>query len=149
MLNSDAAETYYAMGVRDLTLSPELSFKGIKNIRTHCNTGIIVYGYMPLMHFRCCPLQGEKGCGECNGKGVLTDRMGEKFTVLCENRQYSVLYNTVPLYVGDKDIPGLSFVTLSFTTENAYQARCIIETFKSKKALTGKKTAGLYERELL
>ncbi len=149
ILNSDAAENYYMLGVKDVTLSQEISFRCVKNIRTHADTGIVIYGYMPLMHFRCCPLQTEKGCGLCEGKGEITDRMNEKFTVLCENRQYSVLHNSVPLYVGDKALPDVSFVTMNFTTETKGEAEKIISCFKNKKALSGRKTAGLYERELL
>ncbi len=149
VMNSDACEAYYSLGIRDMTLSPELSSKGIRNIKTHMRKGIAVYGFMPLMHFRCCPLQGEKGCGDCKGKGVITDRMGEKFTVLCENRQYSVLYNTVPLYLGDKALAETDFVLMMFSTENKSETAKIINTYKNKKALAGRKTAGLFEREVL
>lgn len=149
IINSDAAEYYYNLGVEDITLSPEISFKNLKGISSHCKTGIIAYGYLPLMHFRCCPLQGEHGCGDCKGRGKLIDRMGEEFSVLCENKQYSVLYNTVPLYVGDKNIPHVSFITLGFTFEDAKTVSVIIDAVKNKKALQGRKTAGLYEREII
>lgn len=149
VINSEAVNMYRDFGVEDIALSPEISLKELKNIKSHSKTGIMVYGYMPLMHFRCCPLQGEKGCGECTGKGILTDRMNEDFTVLCENKQYSVLYNTVPLYVGDKSIPPVSFILLKFTTETASQTERIIHGTINKKALAGKKTAGLYEREII
>lgn len=147
--NSVSADEYFNLGAGSVTLSPELSGAAIKNLKTRARTGICIYGYMPLMHFRCCPLQGEKGCGECKGKGEITDRMGEKFTVLCENRQFSVLYNTVPLYLGDKKLPRTDFVLMSFTTENKYNVRKAVEAYKYKKALDGRKTAGLFERELL
>ena len=104
---------------------------------------------MPLMHFRCCPLQKEGGCGECKGSGVITDRKGEGFTVLCEERQFSVLYNTVPLYLGDKRLPRTDFVLMSFSTESKYAVKKVIDAYKSKKAPDGRKTAGLFERELL
>ncbi len=149
ILNSEASELLYTLGVRDITLSPEMSFREMKSVRTRAKTGFIAYGYMPLMHFRCCPLKGENGCGECKGRGEITDRMGEKFTVLCKMKSYSVLYNTVPLYVGDKTLPEADFVTLAFTTEAPFEVRKITEAFINKKALAGKKTAGLYERELL
>lgn len=149
VLNSDAAENYYNLGVKDLTLSQEISFKCAKNIRTNAATGLVIYGFLPLMHFRCCPIQTEKGCGSCEGKGEITDRMNEKFTVLCENKQYSVLHNSVPLYVGDKALPEVCFVTMNFTTETKKETEKIIEVYKNKKALPGRKTAGLYERELI
>ena len=149
IINSDAAEYLYTIGVRDITLSPEMSFREMKTVRTRAKTGFTAYGFVPLMHFRCCPLKGENGCGECKGRGEITDRIGEKFTVLCKEKQYSVLYNTVPLYVGDKTLPESDFVTLAFTTESPDEVRKITEAFINKKALAGKKTAGLYERELL
>lgn len=147
--NSDSADRYFSLGAGSVTLSPELSGTAVKTLKTKARTGICIYGYMPLMHFRCCPLQSEKGCGECKGRGEITDRMGEKFTVLCENRQYSVLYNTVPLYLGDKRLPRTDFVLMTFTTENKYNVRKVIDSYKNKKALDGRKTAGLFERELL
>ena len=147
--NSVSADAYFGLGVSSLTLSPELSASALKALKTKARTGICIYGYMPLMHFRCCPLQKERGCGECKGKGEITDRMGESFTILCEERQYSVLYNTVPLYLGDKRLPRTDFVLMSFTTENRYNVRKAIDAYKSKKALDGRKTAGLFERELL
>lgn len=149
ILNSDAAEYYYNLGVKNITLSQEISFKATRSIKTHSDIGLVIYGHLPLMHFRCCPLQGENGCGNCEGRGELIDRMNEKFTVLCENRQYSVLYNSVPLYVGDKDIPDVSFVTMNFTEETPQEVMKIISSYKNKKALAGRKTAGLYEREIL
>ncbi len=147
--NSDSADRYFSLGAGSVTLSSELSGTAVKTLKTKARTGICIYGYMPLMHFRCCPLQSEKGCGECKGRGEITDRMGEKFTVLCENRQYSVLYNTVPLYLGDKRLPRTDFVLMTFTTENKYNVRKVIDSYKNKKALDGRKTAGLFERELL
>lgn len=149
VLNSDAVAMYNSLGVTDVTLSSEISFDEMKNITSRGKIGMTAYGFMPLMHFRCCPLQGEKGCGECKGYGVLTDRMDKKFTVICENRRYSVLYNTVPLYVGDRNMPGVSYIILDFTRESADDVRKIIYHFKNKKALPCQKTAGLYERELL
>lgn len=149
ILNSDAAEKYYSLGVKELTLSQEISFKSAKAIKTHAATGLVIYGYMPLMHFRCCPMQGEKGCNACEGRGEISDRMNEKFTVLCENKAFSVLHNSVPLYVGDKVLPDVSFVTMNFTVETKKEAEKIISCYKNKKALSGRKTAGLYERELI
>lgn len=149
ILNSRACEEYYILGVEDMTLSTELSFREMRGLACHGRRGIMLYGKMPLMHFRACPLQGEKGCAGCEGKGEITDRIGEKFPVYCENKKYSVLYNTVPLYVGDKAVPSVSFVTLSFTDESEKDIVSIINAVKNKKALSGKKTAGLYERELL
>ena len=149
VLNSGAAAFYRGLGVADLTLSTELSFSGMKAIRSAGKIGFIAYGHMPLMHFRCCPMQGEKGCGRCPGERTLADRRGETFPVLCEERRFSVLYNPVPLYVGDKPLPSVDFVTLYFTTETREECARIIRLFHEKKPLPGRRTAGLYDKTLL
>lgn len=149
VLNSDAAEMYYALGVEDITLSAEISFKDAEKISSKGKIGLTVYGRLPLMHFRCCPLQSEKGCSSCDGVGTVTDRYNTDFPVLCEKKAYSVLYNSVPLYVGDKNLPKTDFITLSFVNETPEEIIKICDAAKNKKALSGKKTAGLYGRELL
>ena len=60
-----------------------------------------------------------------------------------------MLYNTVPLYLGDKALPQTDFVLLSFTNEKKYDVKNIIFSYENKKALAGRKTAGLFEREVL
>ncbi len=149
VINSEACKMYSALGVRDITLSNEISCSCADNINSSVIRGINAYGYLPLMHFRACPLQSEKGCTGCKGEGVLTDRKNEKFRVLCRNKVYSELYNTVPMYLGDKKLPDIDFVTLNFTFENKEEVSEIIDAFKKKKALAGRKTAGLYEREII
>lgn len=149
ILNSEALGVYENLGVEDCTISTELSFRNIRNLKGRGRRGIIIYGYMPLMHFRCCPMQTEKGCAGCSGENELTDRIGEKLTVLCADKNYSVLHNSVPLYVGDKNLPPVSFVTLEFTKESRDEVSRIIDICRHKNSLPGRKTAGLYDKELL
>ena len=149
VLNSGAAAFYRGLGVTDLTLSPELSFANMKGIAFGGKLGFVAYGHMPLMHFRCCPMQGENGCGRCPGERTLTDRRGDPFTVLCEEKRFSVLYNPVPLYTGDKPMPPVDFVTLSFTDEPRERCAEVIRLFAAGKGLPGKRTAGLYDKTLL
>ena len=132
-----------------MTLSPELSFARMRELSFSGRLGFIGYGHMPLMHFRCCPLQGKNGCGRCTGARTLTDRRGEPFPVLCEARRFSVLYNPVPLYTGDMPLPPADFVTLCFTTETKERCAAVIRLFAAGKPLPGKRTAGLYDKVLL
>lgn len=149
ILNSAAAETYYENGVHDITLSTEMSFDEMAKFHTHSKTGFIAYGHMPLMHFRCCPVKGEKGCGSCSGVRTISDRRGDLFTVLCSERKFSVLYNPIPLYTGDIKMPVVDFTTLLFTNETQTECKKIIELFSTKAGLSGKKTTGLYNKTLL
>ena len=149
ILNSGAAEEYYALGVRDITLSAEMSFSDMKNFRFAGKLGFIVYGHMPLMRFRCCPMQTARGCAGCSGDNELSDRRGEAFRVLCSGKRYSTLFNTVPLYVGGMKRPDADFNTLYFTYETKSECEEVINTFVKGEKAAFRRTAGLYDKELL
>lgn len=149
ILNSDAAGEYEKLGVRDITLSTEISFKEMKKIEFSGKLGFVAYGHMPLMRFRCCPMQTKNGCAGCKGDNELTDRRGEKFRVLCSEKRYSTLYNTVPLYVGGMACPDADFTTLYFTYETKDECAEVIRAFKNGEKVAFRRTAGLYDKELL
>lgn len=145
ILNSDAIGEYAKLGLLDVTLSMELAFKEMRGIKSDIPYGIVSYGYLPLMKFRACP--GD--CKTCTGQTEITDRLGEKFTLICRSKKYSELLNCVPLYVADKPIPNCDFQTLYFTTETREEAAQIRDLVLSKADFPGRKTGGLYFRELL
>ncbi len=147
--NSFSLEYYKQIGLSDITLSFELSEKDIKNISTDAVKGAYIYGYLPIMLLRACPQKSEGGCGKCNGKSTLTDRKGIEFPLLCQSKKYSVLHNSVPLYIGDKNLSNLDFVTFYFTVENKKECEKIYQAYLNGKSPDGKKTNGLYNRELL
>ena len=147
--NSLSAKAYKEMGLEDVTLSFELSERGIKSLCTDCVKGTYIYGYLPIMLLRNCPQKSETGCGKCNGKSTLTDRKGIEFPLICQNKKYSVLHNSVPLYIGDKSLTNLDFLTFYFTIEDKKECEKIYQAYLNGKAPEGKKTNGLYNRELL
>ena len=101
------------------------------------------------MLMRACPQKSENGCGNCNGSTFLTDRKNIKFPLICHNKEYTTLHNSVPLYIGDKNLDSLDFATLYFTTESAEQCADIFRITKKKQTINGKKTNGLFARELI
>lgn len=147
--NSIALEQYKNFGIDDATLSFELTEKAIKNMTAPIKSGAYIYGHLPLMLMRACPQKNENGCEKCNGKTELTDRKGITFPVICHNKIYSVLHNSVPLYIGDKNLPHISFVTLYFTKETKKECESIFNSYLQNKTIEGKKTNGLFYRELL
>lgn len=149
ILNSDAAEEYRKIGVCDITLSSEMSFSLMREVTTEARFGFIGYGHMPLMRFRCCPMQKKNGCGGCSGVREITDRRGVKMTVLCSEKRFSTLYNPVPLYTGNMKIPPCDFVTLYFTNETQERCRLVADSFAAHKNAPFAKTSGLYDKELL
>lgn len=146
--NSVSLSEYERLGLSDATLSFELGMPKIKQMKSSLPRGIIGYGYLPLMKLRMCPGKGEKGCGNCNGRPLLTDRNGVKFQLICRNRKYTELLNSVPLYIGDKNYGGVDFVTLYFTTEDKKTVAKVINAFTKAVPYEEKHTNGLYYREV-
>ncbi len=147
--NSVSAKEYEQMGVTDICLSFELTCSAAESIRSPIPYGVYVYGYLPLMLFRSCPQKGQKGCEDCKGSSALTDRKGISFPLLCHNKHYSVLHNSVPMYIGDKVPHNIPIRTLYFTTESPEQCKDIYLSCIKGKSISGQKTNGLWLRELL
>lgn len=147
--NSDAIEFYETQNVKDLTLSVELSARSIDNINTNGKIGAYCYGNLPLMFFRNCPLKQKDGCGNCNGNRKITDRKNIEFPVICHDKMYSVLHNSVPLYIMDKINLNCDFLTMYFTNESKEECKEILSLCKNKQSAPFKKTVGLYLREVL
>ena len=149
ILNSVSLEKHLDPGLEDACVSFEMPAADMRKLVHRERAGAVVYGYLPLMKFRACPARGKDGCGSCKGLNILTDRKGEKFTVICREKQYSELLNCVPLYAADRNLPDLSFKLLYFTTETAEECAEITRLAGEKAPLPGRRTAGLYFRELL
>ena len=62
----------------------------------------IVYGRLPMMIVRNCPVKEEISCSECRRKSSLTDRMNERFPVRC-SAGTSEIYNAHPLCIFERD----------------------------------------------
>jgi len=147
--NSLALEEYQKQGLSDAVISFELSAKDIAQLGAALPRGIIGYGRLPLMRLRSCPGRSEKGCGRCTGYTTLADRLGKEFPVACDGRRYSTMYNTVPLYVGDRDRRpnNVDFSVLYFTFESAEEARKIYRSYLKGVPAGIERTNGLYYRE--
>ena len=148
ILNSAAAAEYARLGLADAVLSFEIGMERARRLRG-LPTGLIGYGFLPLMLFRACPMKGKKGCGGCSGREKLRDRTGTDFTVLCQRKRYAVLLNSLPLYIGDKEPRGVDFTVLYFTTEDRERALRVTEDYLTAVPPDFKRTNGLYFRELL
>ena len=149
ILNSRALRVCEALGVREALLSPEIPMGDAKRLGGKIPRGLVICGNLPLMAFRCCPMQGNTGCGSCDGRRSLKDRQGREMTVLCHRKQYSALLNPMPLYVGDKDLRGLDFGVVYFTTEERETCRRIWQLCLGREAWQGERTNGPYFRRLL
>ena len=105
---------------------------------------MLVYGHMPLMVTRACPLQNIHDCAHCNKAGELTDRKAKKFPVRC-GMGVRTIYNPVPIYMGDK--PGaltVDYGVAYFTLESREEAAAILDSIRVHAPFEGEFTRGLY-----
>jgi len=147
ILNTVSLQAYADMGLEDATLSFEMRLRDAVQVGGTLPRGLIGYGHLPLMQLRCCPAQSKQGCKDCTR--TLVDRKGISFPLVCNDRAYTTLLNPVPLYMGDKDITGVEFITLYFTNEAPSQCLEIAEAYLNGRSAPFARTTGLYERELL
>ena len=147
--NNVAAQFYAEQGLSSLLILPEVKDSDIASIAPARNgkpvpTGVMVYGHMPLMLTRACPLQNIHDCAHCDKTGVLTDRKAKKFPVRC-GLGVRTIYNPVPIYMGDK--PGalaVDYGVAYFTLESREEAAQILEMIRTHAPFEGEFTRGLY-----
>ena len=147
--NQLAAQFYADNGLGSMLILPEVKDSDISTIAPTHNgrpvpTGVLVYGYMPLMITRACPLQNIHDCAHCDKTGVLTDRKAKKFPVRC-GLGVRTIYNPVPIYMGDK--PGaltVDYGVAYFTLESREEAVKILEMIRTHAPFEGDFTRGLY-----
>lgn len=130
-------------------LSFELTLEQANKINAK-NTGIIVYGKMPLMLTRNCPIKNSIGCYECAKQGILTDRKGYAFEVICSKYPCVELLNTHPIYMLDRlREVRTDFIHFYFSTETADEVSHIIDLYEKGGKPDFKYTRGLYQRGTL
>ena len=147
--NNVAAQFYAEQGLSSLLILPEVKDSDIAAIAPARNgkpvpTGVMIYGHMPLMLTRACPLQNIHDCAHCDKTGVLTDRKAKKFPVRC-GLGVRTIYNPVPIYMGDK--PGalaVDYGVVYFTLESREDAAQILDSIRTHAPFEGDFTRGLY-----
>ena len=147
--NQLAAQFYADNGLGSMLILPEVKDSDISTIAPIHDgrpvpTGVLVYGHMPLMVTRACPLQNIHDCAHCDKTGVLTDRKAKKFPVRC-GLGVRTIYNPVPIYMGDK--PGaltVDYGVAYFTLESREEAAQILDMIRTHAPFEGDFTRGLY-----
>jgi putative protease len=149
VMNSDALDAYRALGVCAQFASFELSAAKTRDLGSDLPLGMIVAGRLPLMHLRSCPARTDRGCAGCKGDPVVSDRKGAAFPLVCRERRYSTLLNSVPLYLADKQLPSLDFYAVYLTVESREEAAKLIRSVAAHEPPEGPHTTGLAFRKLL
>lgn len=147
--NSQSLAEYARAGLSSATVSFELHAQAIRALGGELPRGVIGYGYLPLMRLRRCPNRGKNGCGKCDGRPHLNDRKGVVFPLLCHERCYTSVLNSVPLWTAHRPLRNVDFTTLYFTTEPADAVESIVRAHIAGENPPFAHTYGLYGRALL
>lgn len=147
LTNTESIKQAKDFGLEDCVLSPELTLEQIRSLGGEIPKGALVYGHLPLMLTRNCPVRNTKSCADCGGRSHLIDRKGMKFEVRCRSG-CSELYNPAPLWMGDrmKEFSKVQFGVLKFTYESQQQVRSVLHFYKQKVKIDDNITRGLYYR---
>lgn len=141
VFNSYSTEFLQKTGLSDLTVSFEARISQINAMSPAIPIGAVIFGKLPLMLTRNCPIKNEIGCHSC--RKFITDRTGRVFPVNCCG-DYTEILNSDTLYMFDKlgQFRNLSFGTVMLSSENSTQTIAALNGVKP----SGNITRGLYYR---
>ncbi len=147
IINSLSMDVAKALGISKAIVSNECTLERFRGISSSASKGITVYGKTTLMLTRNCPIKNGKTCGECGRESKIVDRKGISFPVRCQ-MGYSEIYNSRPLYMGDRmgEIPPCDILFFSFTTESQNEVARVMKAYRNHEKPTGEFTRGLLYR---
>ena len=153
IFNSRALLFWQGQELASATVSFELRWQQVRDLRKYLPCEAIIYGRLPLMLMENCVIKNRTGTCTCQtGTVRLVDRVGEEFPIVkdpgtCRN----VLLNGKKLYLLDKkDVfrgMGLWALRLQFTTENPSEIDKVLMDYQGRAVFdAGSYTRGLYSR---
>lgn len=144
IFNSYSAEYMEKLGLEDIIFSFEAKIQQINAVSANIPIGAILYGRLPLMLTRNCPIKNEIGCQKCTGS--ITDRTGRRLPVSCSG-EYVEILNSDVLYELDRAerFTSLSFGAVILHEENAEQTVNALKGTKPDCSITH----GLYQRGII
>ena len=156
--NNETEKELKKLGIKKLTISPELNAQTIENILENKSTSheLIVYGRTPLMSINYCLLGKTNKCYptcgvHCmdNKEYYLKDRLGFNFRILPDNIQtVSTIYNSKITSIDGSNFNVDSY-RIDILDENVEEINSIIDTVLSGNRLEGKEyTNGNLNREI-
>jgi putative protease len=144
--NSLALDSLKTLGCVDGIVSFELKLQQVNALKKSIPIGLEVYGKLPLMLVRNCPIKNEVGCKLC--KHYISDRTNRKFPVYCANG-YSEVFNAETISIADKlsEVGNVDYYVLSFVDETPLEVSTVLEGFAHRKKMGT--TNGLYLRGVI
>ena len=131
--NSSSVSVLEQFGIEDCILSPELTLPQIRDIGG--NSGVCVYGRLPLMITEKCVGIELSGCKSCEGgKLTLCDRRDVRFPVIRRYPHRSLIVNSVPICMSDRadalSRANVLFEHFIFTVESSTEVDSVIDSYK-------------------
>ncbi|WP_303790172.1 U32 family peptidase [Ruminococcus flavefaciens] len=141
IFNSYSTEIMDKLGLEDCVFSIEATAQQLADTAPSLPIGAVVYGRLPLMLTRNCPIKNEVGCGKCTKK--LIDRTGRELPVVCAE-DYAEVLNADRLCMNDRlaELKGISFGMVYLSDETEDEIRSALGGRKPQ----GNITRGLYYR---
>ncbi|MEG2931541.1 MAG: U32 family peptidase, partial [Ruthenibacterium sp.] len=147
--NALAARAYAQLGLGAMTLSVEMTVDDMAAVAPNgAKNAALIYGHVPLLLTRACPLQNVRTCKNCTRQGELLDRKGKYFPVSCSAPAAAgvrTVYNPIPIYMGDKlrTMP-VEIAFMQFTAETPEQVFAVLRCVRAQQPFEGEFTRGLY-----
>ena len=137
--NSECVRMLKKAGATRVLSSAELILPAARAL----DAAVTVYGRIPLMILKKCIGRELIGCDKCkagNGAFTLVDRKGIAFPGIRDKGFYgrghgSIIFNSLPTYVGDRkggELPDVHFI---FTTEGKEEVGRVISAYENEEAL--------------
>ncbi len=131
--NNSAMYFAESQGLSDAVLLPELTLAQARDIGGA--SAVCVYGRAPLMLTEKCIGKEIGDCRTCeSGSLSLVDRRGKAFPVLRTYGERSLLVNSVPFYMADREEElrraGICMRHFIFTTESKSEAETVIDAYR-------------------
>lgn len=130
--NERSAARLRALGLCGLVFSPELPSAASRRIG---GGSVTVYGRLPLMLTERCFVKENFGCEHC-GRSQLTDRRGVSFPMIREYPHRTLIFNSLPTYLGDRrhETAGLGHHMI-FTVETAEEVARVLAAYGKGESL--------------
>ena len=149
IFNSRALLFWQGQGLASATVSFELRWQQVRDLRKYLPCEAIIYGRLPLMVTENCVTRCSVGCTHGAGS-VLTDRTGAQFPVTCGYGCRCEIQNSRTLFLADKPEMrqcGLAYGRLRFTTETPEQCVTVLRRHRQGGDWTPEDlTRGLFYR---
>ncbi len=139
--NRLTALSLHEMGLQDICASTELRSNRIADLAKVLPVSAIVYGRLPMMLYRVCPIKAQDGCHHHNCS--LTDRTGRQFPLLCSGN-YQELVNAEILWLAGRDFPA-EYHDFCFTDETPERMEQVLQAYQNGAGTPPQaRTSGLY-----